>query len=61
MSKFEQDGADIQREARSIRQAIRAFKYSWNKCCYTGKHILCEKCAIAAAHNDALQRLEVAF
>ena len=57
MSQFERDGVDRQMEAENVRQAVRAFNYSCNKCCYTGKHILCENCAISCAHDNAMKRL----
>lgn len=51
MSKFEYDGVMFQKDARTIKQAIRAFAYSCDRCCYTGKHINCDYCAIAGAHK----------
>lgn len=59
MSKFEERGVERQREAITVRAAIRAFNYSCDRCCYTGRHIDCEQCAIAGAHQKVLKRLAV--
>lgn len=58
MSRFEQEGVDRQYEARTIQAAIRAFNYSCDRCCYTGRHISCNSCAIANAHHEALDSFE---
>ena len=55
MSTFESRGVERQYESQSIKQAIRSFKKSCERCCYTGKRIDCDRCAIANVHNDILK------
>ena len=59
MSKFEERGVERQFESRTIKQAIRSFKRSCGSCCYTGKYITCDRCAIASAHNNILSGMVV--
>lgn len=54
MSKFEQEGVDRQQKARTKAYAIYSFKHSCDICCYTGKRISCDNCAIANAHTEVL-------
>ena len=56
MSKFEERGVDRQQRARTKRYAILSFQHSCDICCYTGKHINCDNCAIANAHSERLKR-----
>ena len=55
MSIFEERGVQRQHEAHTLKQAIKSFKRSCERCCYTGKYIHCDSCAIANAHNDILK------
>lgn len=57
MSKFEQEGVDRQQRARTYSYAVRSFNRSCNICCFTGKYITCDHCAIAAAHHKVSERL----
>lgn len=55
MSKFEKDGVDRQREAASVKEARRAFAFSFTLCCSMGRHLDCGKCAIANAHEFVME------
>lgn len=55
MSKFEKEGVDRQREAANVREAKRAFAFSCALCCNKGRHLNCEKCAIADAHEFVME------
>ena len=53
-SKFEQRGVMFQYEADSKSKAIKSFKRSCTSCCYGGRNISCEDCAIKVAHEDMI-------
>ena len=57
MTKFESIGVDYQYSATNIRSALKAMTISCNKCATTGKNIVCDRCAIASAHNDVINIL----
>lgn len=59
MTYFEERGVERQHRARTKDWAIRMFENSCVRCCTTGKHMNCEHCAIAGAHEYILHRLEV--
>lgn len=54
MSYFEAVGVDYQYNATSIFDAKNKFKKSCTICCTTGKHLDCDKCHIASAHNNII-------
>lgn len=58
MTKFEQNGVNIQHECFTKGVAIERFKRSCNICCLHGLHIECDKCAIAAAHNMVIAAID---
>ena len=55
MSKFELKGIEIQQSARTAQWAINAFSHSCDICCFTGKHINCDKCAIEQEHKNIMK------
>lgn len=57
MSIFEEKGVERQHKARTKTYAINSFQQSCNICCYTGKHINCDNCAIANAHSEVIKSL----
>ena len=58
MSKFEQNGVNIQYECFTKAESVRKFKKSCNICCLHGLHIECDKCAIAVAHTMVIAAIE---
>jgi hypothetical protein len=46
MIKFEQIGVNLQMESKTKEQAKARFSYSCDRCCYTGKKLECDHCAI---------------
>lgn len=52
MSGFEQIGVNYQYSAKDIIEANKSFDNSCNKCCTQGRHIECDRCAIATAHSN---------
>ena len=52
MTYFEAVGVDYQYSAHNIYEANKAFEKSCTKCSVQGKHISCDRCAIAAAHDS---------
>lgn len=54
MSYFEERGVEHQYNARNIAEANRAFDNSCTRCCTTGRHLDCDKCHIASAHNTII-------
>ena len=51
MSKFELIGQSYQFSSCNSAEAEKRFTKSCDLCCTTGKHIQCDRCAIAIAHN----------
>jgi hypothetical protein len=51
MTYFESIGVDYQYNATNITEAKHALKKSCDICSKTGKHITCDRCAIASVHN----------
>ena len=51
MSYFEEIGVEFQYNARNIFEANKAFEKSCTRCSTAGKHLNCDKCHIASAHN----------
>lgn len=54
MTYFETLGVERQYSAANIKIAKKALATSCDICTKTGKHIQCDKCAIASVHNDIL-------
>lgn len=52
MTYFEQIGVNRQYGATNIHEAKRHLSKSCKVCSTKGKHIICERCAIANAYND---------
>lgn len=52
MTYFESVGVEYQYSSTTIQEADKAFQKSCDKCSAGGKRILCDKCAIAAAHDN---------
>jgi len=61
MSRFEQEGVDRQQRARTKSYAVYSFNRSCDICCYTGRHIDCRHCVIAAAHDKTMEVLSCSF
>ena len=59
MSGFERIGVDYQYNARNINEAIKSFNNSCNRCCTQGRHIECDRCAIATAHNTVSEYFRI--
>lgn len=57
MTYFEAVGVDYQYSATNIYEAKKALTKSCDKCTTTGKHITCDRCAIANVHNDIINIL----
>lgn len=55
MSKFEVIGIEIQQNARTKEWAVLKFEDSCDRCCYSGKHLDCDHCAIAGAHKNIMK------
>ena len=51
MTMFEEIGVSRQYDAASTKEAKKSFAHSCDLCCYQGRHIDCDKCGIAFAHN----------
>lgn len=58
MTYFESVGVDCQYSATNIKKANRSFKKSCDICARTGKHIDCDHCAIAYAHENVISILK---
>lgn len=58
MTYFEAVGVDYQYNANNTYEANKAFHRSCNKCVTQGKHIDCDRCAIAVVHNNMLHFLK---
>lgn len=56
---FEERGIERQYNARNITEAKRAFENSCDFCCNTGKHLDCDRCRIASAHNTVITLLNI--
>ena len=54
MCKFEEIGVSYQQNSASPREADRRFSVSCRICSEKGIHVECSRCAIAAAHQFAL-------
>ena len=59
MTRFEEIGVEMQQNSRSREEADRRFKRSCDICCYTGRHLSCDRCAIDCAHSDKILILEI--
>lgn len=55
--RFDEVGISIQLRARTKSEAIRGFNYSCTQCCYKNRRCDCDRCPIATAHNEAIERL----
>ena len=53
-SKFEQRGIMFQYEADSKSKAIKCFQRSCTACCYSGRNVSCNECAIKVVHEDMI-------
>lgn len=51
MTAFEEKGVNRQYGARNIHKANKEFQNSCTKCTLQGKHIECDRCHIAFAHE----------
>lgn len=63
MTRFEERGVHLQKDARTSFQAENRFKYSCNLCSTQGMRIECDRCSIKAAHDlcmDVLKNAETA-
>ena len=58
MTYFETIGVDHQYGATSVRSAKKSLEKSCTICAKTGKHINCDRCAIAGAHSAILSILD---
>lgn len=58
MTYFESVGVNCQYGATNISKAVKAFKKSCEICTKTGKHIACDRCAIANTHKDIINILK---
>ena len=52
MTRFEQIGVELQSGCRTIDQAAKTFNYSCTLCVTRGVKVLCDRCAIAIAHQQ---------
>ena len=57
MTYFESIGVGYQYGATNIFSAQKAMAKSCDKCIKSGKHIECDRCAIANAHHDVINIL----
>ena len=57
MTKFEQIGMNIQREAYRKDWAVRKMNESCYKCVLHNMHINCDRCMIAEAHRQVMEEL----
>ena len=51
---FVEIGIERQYEAQNINEANRAFKSSCRLCSTRGRHLECDRCGIANAHNTVI-------
>lgn len=58
MTGFERKGCELQMECESVRQAVKTFEYSCNVCCMKGVRITCDRCAIAATHENVVAAIQ---
>lgn len=54
MIGFERKGCELQMACETVHQAIKTFEYSCNVCCTRGVRLTCERCAIAATHENVV-------
>lgn len=54
---FFENGADIQYQSTSIRQADKNYNKSCNLCCSIGLRMRCEMCPIEGAHATVVATL----
>lgn len=54
MTAFESIGVGYQYSAKNKKEAKRNLQKSCTSCATKGKRIVCERCAIAAAHKDVV-------
>lgn len=52
---FLENGVKFQTHARTKEWAILQFENSCTRCCYSGRHLSCEHCAIAGAHKNIMK------
>lgn len=51
MTKFEEIGCAMQRDAETPMDAAIKFKQTCDVCCARGIHLDCDKCAVAGTHS----------
>ncbi len=52
---FVERAINFQTNARTKEWAILQFEGSCERCCYSGRHLLCDNCAIANAHKNIMK------
>lgn len=57
MTYFETVGVDYQYNARTINEATKNFEKSCTMCSTQGKHIVCDRCAIANVHHNLINNI----
>ena len=57
MTGFENKGCELQMECDSVYQAVKAFEYSCKVCCAKGVRVTCDRCAIAAVHENVVSAI----
>lgn len=59
MTRFEENGVDLQELSSSRREAERKFQRSCELCCNWGLFIHCDRCAIDCAHTRMMEVFSV--
>lgn len=54
MTGFENRGCEIQMACETVSEAVKAFAYSCKVCCAKGVCVSCDRCAIAATHENVV-------
>lgn len=57
MTGFEEEGVRRQYQCETVSQAVRTFERSCEMCCCRGYNTPCERCAIAAAHDEVCRTI----
>ena len=59
MTRFEENGVDLQELSRDKREAERRYQRSCELCCNWGLSIRCDRCAIDCAHTRMMEVFSV--
>lgn len=58
MTGFEAKGCELQMGSQTVQQAVKNFEISCKICCNRGICISCDRCAIAATHENIVAAIK---